>query len=129
MRLGEVVFATFPPSFLVYATSLINRKHAMRATAHTLAIYRRRMDTLSESADMSENPKYQQLQCGDYLIEASAVLLSNLWYPEYQISKFGRIIEPRQRPACFGFEEKTQATCEAIRYAIDDFNAGQPKRT
>lgn len=125
----RVLLATFPPSFLVYSTSLINRKDAMRATAHTLAIYWRRINTLGESADMSENPKCQQLQSGDYLIEASAVLLSNLWYPEYQVSKFGHIIEPRQRPACFGFEEKTQATWEAIRYAIDDLNAGEPERT
>lgn len=104
---------------------MIKRKDAIRATERTVASYWRRIKTLSKNAAMNGNPKSYVLQCGEYLIEASAVLLSDLWYPEYQISRLGDIIEPRQRPACFGFEDKYEAICEAFRYAIDDLDPGK----
>lgn len=129
MRRCGVVFATFTPSVLVYLYCLIKRKDAMRATEHTVAICWRRIEILIEGVVMNETQKDQVLQCGDYLIEASASLLSDHWYPEYQISRHGAIIAPRQRPACFGFEEKVYAILEAFKYAIADLNPGEARRT
>lgn len=129
MRPSGVALATFPPSILVYVHRLIKRKDTMRAAKHTMAIYWRRAETLSENADMYENPKNFVFQCDDYLIEASAVRLGDHWYPEYQISKLGVIIEPKQRPACFGLEEHGLAVLEAFQYAIADINPRKTKGT
>lgn len=124
-----VVLATFPPSILVYVHRLIKRKDTMRAAKHTIATYWRRAETLCENTDVNENPKNSVFQCDDYLIEASAVRLGDHWYPEYQISRLGVIIEPKQRPACFGLKEHGLAILEAFQYAIADINPRKPKWT
>ena len=129
MRRGGVVFATFPPSDLVYVHSLIKRKDTMRATQHTVAICWHRIEALNENAVMNGHSTNHKFQFGNYLIEASAVLLSGHWYPEFQVLRLGEIIQPRQRPACFGFEERGYAILEAFKYAIADLNPDEPKRT
>lgn len=95
----------------------------VNALAHRLHLGRRAFLWLKGEDMQNLNPRSYVGQHASYIIEASAVYLVWLWFPEYQIARDGVIQARWQRPSDDGHPCEDMAINAAVELAKEEIAA------